>query len=256
MCLPNPMMIFGKSRTLDVGEDDQVSSLPPATSNLSSLASASTEQSTGNSSSPRRGRRTDVTHQGDPQCREASYPVAGDIPLGRSNSSKDMSANYGPNTSLASAHSSHSPKFELVMGSRKHRDQQLLQDEKPESDSRLPEVPLDSISFRNEPDYLIVQAAADCLHAQDFSKMVSVLSTNIITIPILYGRGLAYYKLRKFQEAVKYFTEMDQLATLNLAESGNRFLAHYYLGEIEVAHGQHRRAAKHFSKVHNIAFSL
>ncbi len=103
-------------------------------------------------------------------------------------------------------------------------------------------------SYTSEPDYHAVKLAADCLHAQDYSRMIMALSKETPTIAVLFGCGLAHYKLRKYKDAVKNFTEMDQLASMNLSENGNIYLSQYYLGEISFTQNQHQKAAQHYRK--------
>ena len=103
-------------------------------------------------------------------------------------------------------------------------------------------------SYANEPDEVAVKLAADFLHAQDYSRMVVVLTSERSTIAVLFGRALAFYKLRKFPEAAANLTSMDELASEDLAANSNRYLAHYYLGEIEVAHAKYKKAAKHYHR--------
>ena len=104
-------------------------------------------------------------------------------------------------------------------------------------------------SFENEPGYPTIKLAADCLHAQDYSRMLAVLASELVSIAVLFGRGLAYYKLRKHQEAIECLERMCELVrSSDLNEHGNLYLAQYYLGEITVAINEYRRAAKHYQK--------
>ena len=110
--------------------------------------------------------------------------------------------------------------------------------------------------YYNDTDSHAIKLAADCLHAQDYSRMIIVLSNESVTIAVLFGRGLAHYKLRKFQEAIKNFMEMDELTALSLSENhGNVYLAHYYLGEIDYAHNRYRKAAEHYYRA-SMAYSV
>ena len=109
-------------------------------------------------------------------------------------------------------------------------------------------------SYDNEPDQVAVKLASDCLHAQDYSQMLAILSTEPDTIALLFGRSLAYYKLRKHADAIGTLTKMDTLASRDLSQSSNRYLAHYYMGEIELTHSHYRKAAKHYQKA-SMAYS-
>lgn len=99
-------------------------------------------------------------------------------------------------------------------------------------------------------DDFAVRAAADCLHAQDFTRMVEVLdSVPNATSAVLFGRGLAHYKLKKYPEAIQNFIDMDNLvAVLHLSQHSDIYLAHYYIGEIELTSKNFEEAAKHFEK--------
>ena len=101
-------------------------------------------------------------------------------------------------------------------------------------------------NYENEVDFRGVKLAADCLHAQDYSRMLSVLASENSSIAVLFGRGLAYYKLKKFQEAIQSLVDMIKLATMDFLEHSNLYLANYYLGEIDVAHNRYKKAAHHY----------
>ena len=103
-------------------------------------------------------------------------------------------------------------------------------------------------SYQSEPDFLAVKSASDCLHAQDYIRMIVVLSRERPSIAVHFGRGLAYYKLKKHQEAIQNFTSMDQLTSMDLSENANVYLAHYYLAEIDFSCNRYRNAAKHYHK--------
>ena len=103
-------------------------------------------------------------------------------------------------------------------------------------------------AYNNDAGSSAIKLAADCLHAQDYSKMISLLAREAESIPTLFGQGLAYYKLKKLHEATECLTKMDDLASADLNEHANVYLANYYLGEIHIALGQYRKAAKHYHK--------
>ena len=101
----------------------------------------------------------------------------------------------------------------------------------------------------NDDDFA-VRAAADCLHAQDFTRMVEVLDSAPDETPaVLFGRGLAHYRLKKYPEAIQNFIAMDShVAALHLSQHSNIYLAHFYLGEIKLACKNFKEAAKHYEK--------
>ena len=105
-------------------------------------------------------------------------------------------------------------------------------------------------SHDSEPEAFAVGAAADCFHAQDFTMMIEVLgAAPDKTLAVLFGRGLAYYRLLKFPEAIQNFNDMsNRVAALRLLQHGDMYLAQYYLGEIEFSCKNFRNAAKHFEK--------
>ena len=53
-------------------------------------------------------------------------------------------------------------------------------------------------SFEREPDYQVVSLVCRCFHANDYSKIVEILSPVRSTVAVSFGLGLAHYKLRKF----------------------------------------------------------
>ena len=100
----------------------------------------------------------------------------------------------------------------------------------------------------NDPDYLAVKSAAECLHAQDYSKMAGALQNAPDTIPVIFGRGLAYYKLAKYSLATTSFEQMLERSRHDPNLRGNVYLAHYYIGEIDLGHGRYETASNHFEQ--------
>ena len=114
-------------------------------------------------------------------------------------------------------------------------------------------VSTDPYGSENEPDYQTVQLACQCLHANDYSKMVEVLSpvrSAVVrsTVAVSFGLGLAYYKMRKFPSAVKHFIKMEELAYSNSHQVGNIYLSLYYRGEIRFSQQSYLEAADLFHK--------
>jgi CHAT domain-containing protein/tetratricopeptide (TPR) repeat protein len=171
--------------------------------------------------------------------------------------SRTMSADYGPGVLQPITHESKGVSQELVMSTFKLKSvasnpltsppltPQVTNHSRPRLQSTNSQL---SRSYENAADQRVVKLAADCLHAQDYSRMLVVLINEEPTIVVLFGQALAYYKLRKLPEAADRLTKMDEVASEKLDDNSNRYLAHYYLGEIELAHTKYRKAAKHYHK--------
>ncbi len=99
-----------------------------------------------------------------------------------------------------------------------------------------------------DPDYQAVKSAAECLHAHDYTKMADILEQAPTTIPVLFGKGLAYYKLTKYSAASKALDEILHRSENDPELKGHVYLSHYYLGEIDLGHARYDRAAEHFEK--------
>ncbi len=164
--------------------------------------------------------------------------------------------NHGPsNSSVFAAHRLNPPHQELVMSvdlaksaRKSNTSPGVTHPTTPPNNRRAGSTNQTVRSYENEVDFRAVKLAADCLHAQDYSRMLNVLAEENSSIAVLFGRGLAYYKLKMFQEATESLNDLVKLASLNLLENGNLYLAHYYLGEIDVSHSQYKKAAKHYLK--------
>ena len=94
----------------------------------------------------------------------------------------------------------------------------------------------------------ILEAASDCLRAQDYTQMVQVLSNaDENDICIQFGLGVAHHKLRKQAIATRHFMKVIELADAepHLLEASSA-LAYYYLGEIESSVGRNLAAASNF----------
>ena len=115
----------------------------------------------------------------------------------------------------------------------------------PRSSSPLPPTLVYSDS---DPDYQAVKSAAECLHAHDYTKMASILERAPTTVPVLFGKGLAYYKLAKYSHATNGFEDMLHRSEGDPDLIGNVYLAHYYIGEIDLGHSRYEQAARHFDQ--------
>ena len=103
-------------------------------------------------------------------------------------------------------------------------------------------------NFEKEPDHPAVQLASQCLHANDYSKMVEVLFHVLSTVAVHFGLGLAYYKMRRFPSAVKHFMKMEDMAYMDNHQRGNVYLSLYYRGEISFSKQNYLEAADLFHK--------
>ena len=115
----------------------------------------------------------------------------------------------------------------------------------PRSSSPLPPT---LVYSKSDPDYQAVKSAAECLHAHDYPKMASILERAPTTVPVLFGRGLAYYKLAKYFYATNAFEDMLHESEGDPDLIGNVYLAHYYIGEIDLGHSRYEQAARHFEQ--------
>ena len=64
----------------------------------------------------------------------------------------------------------------------------------------------------------------------------------------MFGKGLAYYKLAKYSHATNAFEEILHRSEGNPDLIGNVYLAHYYIGEIDLGHGRYEQASRHFEQ--------
>ncbi len=105
-----------------------------------------------------------------------------------------------------------------------------------------------------------IRVSTECLHAQDYAKMVQTLSlvhldegTDLeIVGAVEFGRGLAYYKLKKYSAAIKHFQAEEETGKkLQEAGEGSVFLANYYLGEVDMLRTHHDKAVEHYSRAAN-----
>ena len=105
------------------------------------------------------------------------------------------------------------------------------------------------IYSESDPDYQAVKSAAECLHAHDYTKMANILErAPNNSIPVLFGKGLAYYKLTKYSAANRAFEQMLHESENDPELLGNVYLAHYYIGEIDLGHGRYEQASRHFEQ--------
>ena len=100
--------------------------------------------------------------------------------------------------------------------------------------------------FKYEVDNEAVSLASQCLHANDYGKMVEVLSGARSTTAVVFGLGLAHYKMRKYSPAIKYFVKMEELAHSD--HSGDVYLSLYYRGEIHFSKQSYKEAADLFHR--------
>ena len=172
---------------------------------------------------------------------------------GRGSSTKGNGSN-GNDRSVPGVVSSDSPSCIVTSpGSKQRPLGQTLQAAGPET--RLPQT--DSLS---QPKLLddtaseYVRVASECLHAQDYQKMVQTL-THIqhgespnTAAAYEFGSGVGLFKLKKYTAAIKHFTQLEQLAAQQSEGPGNVSLAHYYLGEIDFTRGKFQDAAGHYDR--------
>jgi len=80
--------------------------------------------------------------------------------------------------------------------------------------------------------------------------MVEVLkSAREHSVAVLFGFGLAYYKLRKYPEAESYLNKMmEAIMSENLSFHSSKYLAEYYLGEIALSRKRYNEAADFYDK--------
>ena len=105
-------------------------------------------------------------------------------------------------------------------------------------------------SYENEPDYQCVSLACQCLHTKDYSKMVDILSpvhSVRSTVAVVFGLGLACYKMRDFLRAEEHFIAMEKQAN-HSNHVGNVYLSLYYRGEIRFSRQSFLEAACLFHK--------
>ena len=94
--------------------------------------------------------------------------------------------------------------------------------------------------------------AIECLHAQDYNTMLSIV-TSLLPHDIedillcTFGCGLAYYKLSKLSAATGYFKDYMQLSQAN-HKTADVSLAHVYLGDISSMENNYITAADHYLK--------
>ncbi len=100
------------------------------------------------------------------------------------------------------------------------------------------------------PHSQLLKSAADCLHAQDFSRMLETLrSAPDDSTAVWFGRGIACYKLRKYDSAHSHFTQMLHVITnVDQSQRSSKYLAEYYLGEIAFSRKQFNEAAEYYGK--------
>ena len=118
----------------------------------------------------------------------------------------------------------------------------------PPQRKRPPET-TEQITLDNS-DLEYVRIASECLHAQDYTKMVQTLThmqhreSPSAAAAYTFGSGVGYFKLKKYTTAIEHFTRLEQLSQ----DTGNGSLAHYYLGEIGFTRGKFEEAAGHYDR--------
>ena len=115
----------------------------------------------------------------------------------------------------------------------------------------VPEEYSDHSALPDSTSLEFIRVASDCLHAQDYAKMVQTLAHLIERRPspstaaaYEFGTGLGLIKMKKYSAAIGHFTQLEQMPT---GDIGHRCLAHCYLGEIELTRGNFQEAASHYN---------
>ncbi len=109
---------------------------------------------------------------------------------------------------------------------------------------------------------LIANEGSDLLHAGDYERMLQVLKhgeapTELplhIHVALKFGCGIAYYKLSKRKEALKFLKECEAIS-VRANRTGDVALSNLYMGDIEatqqnseLAAGHYTRALEHYSR--------
>ena len=113
-------------------------------------------------------------------------------------------------------------------------------------------------SFLTETLPLFVQNAISSLQTQDFIAMVNSLDFEThnlqdsnqpeLTSAVVFGYGIAYYKMQKYSLAIPMFERLEQLAIKGLTLRANASLAFIYLGDIYSVESNFSEGAKCYNQ--------
>lgn len=128
--------------------------------------------------------------------------------------------------------------------------------------SQTPSPPLshDQQGLELGPHREAITIAAVCIEALEYNQAIILLNhiamttntmTTSITCAILFGRGLAHYKMEHYAHAEPLFRELREVAVTTPIKDGSGFMAEVYLGDIytvrfeyEMLHPAMRRLVK------------
>ena len=115
-------------------------------------------------------------------------------------------------------------------------------------------------SASRKPDW--ISDVTKLLHVPDYSKMIQRLNSETPTtehfVSHRFIRGIAYFKIGKFQQAMRDLSEGEKCAQ-ETDQRGSVSLCSVYLGDLYYSSGSHLEAAKCYQKaaeyyeIHNIA---
>ena len=98
-----------------------------------------------------------------------------------------------------------------------------------------------------------VYNAAELLHVGHYSQMLQVLEhghippslhSNIF-LSVVFGCGLAYHKMTKYQPAIEHLTQLQQMSA-KCGSNGNQALAYMYLGDIASSKAEYTNSIKFY----------
>eukprot|EP00731_Ephydatia_muelleri_P036075 Em0199g1a len=109
--------------------------------------------------------------------------------------------------------------------------------------SQTPSPPLshDQQGLELGPHREAITIAAVCIEALEYNQAIILLNhiamttntmTTSITCAILFGRGLAHYKMEHYAHAEPLFRELREVAVTTPIKDGSGFMAEVYLGDI------------------------
>ena len=93
--------------------------------------------------------------------------------------------------------------------------------------------------------------AATCIEALEYNEAILLLNqiattTNVMTTvrcAILFGRGLAHYRMEQYAHAESLLQELKEVAMTTPTKDGSGFMAEIYLGDISAVRSEHEKAA-------------